>query len=124
MEAFYGRNISNKKNQRKILVRCSALVGSYVQRLHTRVPSLSFFKTNLRISRTSFSENTLKKLYMFFTQDGPEYGSTSITGYLRRKHNIVIAEKRVDTTLSMVLYYRALRKTSTTTTTRTVNRIP
>ena len=53
------------KNERKILVKCSVLVGSYVQLLHTRVTSLSFSKTNIRIFRTSFSECTSKKLLLF-----------------------------------------------------------
>ena len=44
------------------------------------------------------------------------------TGYLRQKHNVVIAEKRVDTTLSMVSsQFRAQRRTLTAT---AVNLIP
>ena len=44
------------------------------------------------------------------------------TGYLRQKHNVVIAEKRVDTTLSMVSsQFTAQRRTLTAT---AVNLIP
>ena len=90
--------------------------------LHARVPSLSFFKTNIRIFRISFSENTSIILLLFSTENGPAYRRNMITGYLRQKHNVVIAEKRVDTTLSMVSpQFRAQRRTSTT---RVVNMIP
>ena len=90
--------------------------------LHARVPSLSFFKTNIRIFRISFSENTSIILLLFSTEDGPSYGRKMMTGYLRQKYNIVIAEKRVDTALSMVSpQFRAQRRTSTT---RAVNLIP
>ena len=45
-----------------------------------------------------------------------------MTGYLRQKHNVVIAEKRVDSALPMVSpQFRAQRRTSTTT---AVNLIP
>ena len=66
--------------------------------LHARVLSLPFFKTKLRISRTVFSENTSIKLLLFFTEDGPAYGRKIMTGYVRQKqkHNVAIAEKRVD----------------------------
>ena len=35
-------------------MRCSVLVGSYAELLHTRVSSLSFFKTNIRIFRAFY----------------------------------------------------------------------
>ena len=90
--------------------------------LHARVPSLSFFKTNIRIFRTSFSDNTSIKLLIFFTEDCPTYGWKMMTGCLRQKHKVGIAEKRVDTALSMVSpQLRAQRRTSTT---RAVNLIP
>ena len=39
-----------------------------------------------------------------------------MTGYLRQKYNVAIAEKRVDTTLSMVSpQFRVQRRTLTTT---------
>ena len=90
--------------------------------LHARVPSLSFFKTNIRIFRISFSENTSIILLLFSTENGPAYRRNMITGYLRQKHNVVIAEKRVDTTLSMVSpQFRAQRRRLTT---RAINLIP
>ena len=59
---------------------------------------------------------------MFFTEDGPAYRREMMTGYLRQKHNVVIAEKRVDTALFMVSpQFRAQRRTSIT---RAVNLIP
>ena len=61
------------------ILSCSDLVGSYVRLLHTRISSLSFFKTIIRIFRTSFSENTSKKLLLFFTEDGPAYGREIMT---------------------------------------------
>ena len=70
--------------------------------LHVIVPSSPFFKTNKRIFRAYFSENNFKKLFLFFAEDGRAYGCKKMTGYLRQKHNVVIAEKRVDSTLSMV----------------------
>ena len=62
------------------------------------------------------------KLLLFFTEDGLAYGCKMITGYLRGKHNVAIAEKRVDTALSMVSpRVKAQRRTSTT---KVVNMIP
>ena len=79
---------------------------------------MSFFKTNIRIFRISFLENTPS----FFTEDGPAYRREMITGYLRQKHKVVIAEKRVDTALFMVSpQFRAQRRKSTT---RALNLIP
>ena len=90
--------------------------------LHAWIPSLSFFKINIRIFRTFFSENTSIKLLLFFTEDGPAYEFKMMTGYLRQKHNVTIAEKRVDTTLSMAApQFIAQRRTSTT---RAINLIP
>ena len=94
--------------------------------LYARFPSLSFFKTNVRIFRISFSENTSTILLLFFTEDGPAYWRKMMTSdndaYLRQKHNVVFAERRVGTTLSMVSpQFRAQRRTLTTT---TVNLIP
>ena len=83
---------------------------------------MSFFKTNIRIFRISFLENTPVILLLFFTEDGPAYRREMITGYLRQKHNVVIAEKRVDTALFMVSpQFRAQRRKSTT---RALNLIP
>ena len=65
-------------------MRCSVLVGSYVQLLDTRVPSLSFPKTSLRIFRTSFSVITSKKLLLFLLRI------------------VQSTDARVDTALSMV----------------------
>ena len=82
--------------------------------LHARVPSLSFFITNIRILRISFSDNTSIILLLFFTKDGPAYRREMMTSYLRQKHNVVTWEKRVDTALSMVSQqFRAQRRTST-----------
>ena len=90
--------------------------------LHARVPSMSFFKTNIRIFRTSFSENTSIKLLLFFIEDGQACRRKMMTGYLTQTHNIVIAEKRVDTALSMVSpQFATQRKTLATT---AVNLIP
>ena len=90
--------------------------------LHTRVLSLLLFKSNIKIFRISFSENTSIKLVLFFTEDGPACGCKVMTGYLRQKHNVTIAEKKVDTTLSMISpQFTAQRITSTT---RAVNLIP
>ena len=87
---------------------------------HARVPSLSFFKTNVRIFRISFSQNTSIILLLFFIEDGSSYERKMITGYLRQKHNVFIAEKRVDSTLPMVSpQFRAQRRTTTA-----VNLIP
>ena len=81
---WFMEEIFQVKNERKMLVRCSVLVGSYVQLLHTRVPSLLFFKTNIRISRTSFSENTSKNLLLYLLK------------------MVQHTDARVDTALSMV----------------------
>ena len=89
---------------------------------HARVPSLSFFKTNVRIFGISVSDNTPITLLLFFSEDGPAYGRKMMTGYLRQKHKVVIAEKRVDSALLMASpQFRAQRRTSTT---RAVNLIP
>ena len=85
---------------------------------HARVPSLSFFKTNVRIFGISVSDNTSIILLLFFSEDGPAYEHKMMTGYLRQKHNVVIA----DSALLMVSpQFRAQRRTSTT---RAVNLIP
>ena len=81
---WFMEEIFQVKNERKMLVRCSVLVGSYVQLLHTRVPSLLFFKTNIRIFRTSFSENTSKNLLLYLLK------------------MVQHTDARVDTALSMV----------------------
>ena len=83
---------------------------------------MSFFKCNIRLVRTSFSENTSIKLHLFFTEDGRAYKRTMMTGCLRQKHKVTLAEKRVDTALSTVFsQFTAQRRTSTT---RAVNLIP
>ena len=60
-----------------------------------------FFKSNIRIFRKFFSDNTSIKLLLLFTEDGPVCGRKVMTGYLRQKHNVAITEKRVDTALSL-----------------------
>ena len=75
----------------------------HFSRLLSGTPSCkSFF-----IFRTSFSENTSIKLLQFFVEDGPAYRRKMMTGYLRQKHNVVIAEKRVSS------QFTAQRRTST-----------
>ena len=90
--------------------------------LRARVPSLSFFKSNIRIFRTSFSENTSIKLLLFFTGDGSACGHKMMTGYLRKKHDVAIAEKRVDTALS--IESSQFRNQRISSTSRTVSIIP
>ena len=93
---------------------------SFSRLLHTRVPSLSFFQSEYKnFQDIFFIENTSVKLLLFFTEGGLAYRRKMM---IRRKHNAATAEKRVDTTLSMVSpQFRAQRRTSTT---RVVNMIP
>ena len=64
---------------------CNSLIQEF--------PLCHFLKTNIRIFRTSFSENVSKKLLLFFTEDGPVSGRKIITLLLQRE--------KVDTVLSM-----------------------
>ena len=97
-------------------------VFSFSRLLHARAPSLSLFQNEYKnFQDIFFIENTSVKLLLFFTEDGLAFARKMMIGYLSRKHNVAIAEKRVDTTLSLVSpQFRAQR----TSTTRVVNIIP
>ena len=97
-------------------------VFSFSRLLHARAPSWSFLQNEHKnFQDIFFIGNTSVKLLLFFTEDGLAYARKMMIGYISQKHNVAIAEKRVDITLSLVSpQFRAQRRTSTT---RVVNMI-